>query len=159
MSQSQESELEFHLRKVLASLVENQPANPLLFLCSYFTELVYGTNSLAMAYRQVRLSPPGSPTFMDNIVSAYAVMVKESGGDSDKVATKRLRPLLAMLCGSLPGEVTLKVMEHFCKSDDDFASFSQFTTSIEACIELERVQSSGSCESPDSVLARFVAKR
>ena len=95
------------LTDMLGSMLENRPADPIVFISEYLDHASVGdTNPMQRCYRYVRLSNPASPAFMDNLAAGYAAVDLHLG-----LTGSRLADLVRMLCSELPFEAVSSVLQ------------------------------------------------
>jgi hypothetical protein len=117
------------LTDMLGSMLENRPADPIVFISEYLDHASVGDiNPMRRCYRYVRLSNPASPAFMDNLAAGYAAVDLHLG-----LTGSRLADLVRMLCSELPFEAVSSVLQLVNTTGtaaDDRVSFADFVAVV-----------------------------
>jgi len=125
------------LHEAIAPLLQYQPKNPLVHLCSHFKERAYGCDPVIGAYRQIRLAGIDDQTFPDQLYLAYTKLA----GVKPCLDGEPYLQLLSMLCGSLNTAVAEALQKVFQDLSSAAPSFAIFRASIRTCLLLEQLAS------------------
>ena len=161
-----------YVQDALTLALENQPADPLAFLATYFRAIVQGSTPLTRACRCVHLAPRGRPAFRDNLVAAYALLA-----NSNELLAHDYNSLIgALLCeggeGAAGGEFEIgNGNGNGCggggggggaalraallvRPADAPVSFGEFAGGVEACLALRDVRAAATADpTPENLSA------
>lgn len=124
------------MKDAVLLLMENRPADPILFLAKYFELLEAEQTAMQRTLHYINLAPPQRPCYMDNLFQAFTI---QSNALRRTLAFADLLPLAAQLLHGLPSHVMQVVKTVVDKRGHDRCNFDQFVAVVGLCGDVRRL--------------------
>ncbi|XP_013385372.1 tubulin polyglutamylase complex subunit 1 isoform X2 [Lingula anatina] len=126
------------IKDMLAKVLENRPANPVVYIAEYFENLDEKSNKVTQAHRQLLLTHHSRPAFENNVRQAYESLgVHRANRSTLGVNGLVFTELLQVICRDFPEAVKEKVMKKLACRDWEVVTHDVFRSAIFTCFVLK----------------------